>query len=81
MFEAVTILLPSCLAERLKSVLEWMGMARSDLSPEAEHWLQTLAAIAVALDLGDCSDTRCVCVCVSAICSVYILQCKLEHDA
>ena len=45
-------------ASRLKSVSEWLGLNMGELSPEAKGHVQTLAAISLALDLGDCSDTR-----------------------
>lgn len=49
-------------ANRLKSVSEWMGLTMSELTPEVKGYLQNLAATAVALDLGECTDSRYVCV-------------------
>ena len=45
---------------------EWLGLSLGDLSPTAKGYLQSLASTALALDLGECSDTRYVCtyVCV-----------------
>lgn len=45
-------------AERLQSVLSWVGVSVSDLSQSALKCVQSVAGIAVALGTRDCSDTR-----------------------
>lgn len=46
------------LADRLKSVSEWLGVAMNELSPVSKGHVQNLAAASLALGLGECSDTR-----------------------
>lgn len=57
-----TILMQHCYctvaAERLQSVLSWVGVSTSDLSQSALKCVQSVPGIAVALGTRDCSDTR-----------------------
>ena len=46
-------------AERLKCVLDWVGVSVSDMSPPAVKCLKSVTGCAVALSTKDCSDTRC----------------------
>ena len=58
MSECLSISRALCTADRLQSVLQWLGISVSELSPLSQGYIQSLSASAAVLGISDCSDTR-----------------------